>query len=364
MAGFPSCAGWTRVSTWRRLVRCVSRHVDGGVKPGHDGWFLGWLMVLACAPAVAAEPPRLTLPIECRLGETCWVMNYPDAEPGPAAKDFACRPRSYDGHGGTDIALRDLAAMKRGVTVAAAAAGIVVAARDGEPEGLWMAGRQAEVRAAGKECGNRVGIDHGNGWATDYCHLKTGSVMVKPGDKVAAGQPIGQVGLSGMTAFPHAHMGLLRLAQPKPVAVDPFTGAELAAGCGRPAAELWAQPVGYQPVSLYAAGFADHLPTEYAIMADAASPATLPAEAPALVVWGALFGVAPGDRVVVRLTGPDGAQMAERVEPMDKDQAWRFVAAGKKRPAGKWPAGTYAGSVTVERAGLAPQTRTISVELR
>ena len=74
---------------------------------------------------------------------------------------------------------------------------MVVAARDGEPEGLWMAGRSAEVLAAGKECGNRVGIDHGDGWATDYCHLATGSVSVKPGDNVAAGQPIGRVGLSG-----------------------------------------------------------------------------------------------------------------------------------------------------------------------
>jgi len=326
--------------------------------------FAIFLLVLLAAPAVAAEPPRLMLPLDCRLGETCWVMNYPDAEPGAEAKDFACRPRSYDGHSGTDIALRDVAALKRGVSVAAAAAGIVVAARDGEPEGLWMAGRQAEVRAGGKECGNRVAIDHGNGWATDYCHLKTGSVMVKLGDKVAAGQPLGQMGLSGMTAFPHAHVGLLRLAQPKPVAVDPFTGAELTAGCGRPAAELWTQPVGYQPVSLYAAGFAGHLPTEHDIKADAGSPATLPADAPALVAWGALFGVAPGDRVVVRLTGPDGAQMVERVEPVDKHQAWRFVAAGKKRTAEKWPVGTYAGSVTVERGGLPPQTRTLSVELR
>jgi hypothetical protein len=361
-----SCAGLTRVSTWFRPALWAWRHVDGRVKPGHDGRVgLAFALTLLATPALA-DPPALGLPLDCTPGQTCWVMNYPDAEPGPAAKDFACRARSYDGHDGTDMALRDVAAMNRGVAVRAAAAGTVLQIRDGEPDGLWMAGRSQEVLAARKECGNRVAIAHGDGWVTDYCHLRKGSVAVRPGDRVAAGQPVGLVGLSGMTAFPHAHMGLLRLpaGQQRGIPMDPFTGTELSAGCGRQGHSLWAAPLAYEPVSLYAAGFAETVPNADAIKADAASPARLPREAPALVVWGALFGVTSGDRVQVRLTGPDGTELLNQTTVVDRDQAWRMVAMGKRRPAEAWPAGAYQGNVVLERTGLPPQTRTLTVELR
>jgi murein DD-endopeptidase MepM/ murein hydrolase activator NlpD len=38
-----------------------------------------------------------------------------------------------------------------------------------------------------------------------YAHLKTGSVRVRPGDKVRAGQVIGQLGSSGNSTEPHLH---------------------------------------------------------------------------------------------------------------------------------------------------------------
>ena len=37
-------------------------------------------------------------------------------------------------------------------------------------------------------------------------HLKRGSVLVKIGDRVSAGQPIGHVGNSGNTSEPHLHV--------------------------------------------------------------------------------------------------------------------------------------------------------------
>lgn len=323
-------------------------------------------LFLAAAPAWAAEgPPPLGLPLDCAPGGTCWVMNYPDADPGPAARDFTCRPRSYDRHDGTDIALRDVAAQRAGVNVLAAAAGKVISARDGEPDGLWMAGRSAEVKAGGKECGNRVAIAHGDGWVTDYCHLRQGSVMVKPGDVVTAGQPIGQVGLSGMTAFPHAHMALMHFdpGSKTGAPVDPFTQADLKAGCGRPEKQAWAAPMPYQPVSLYAAGFAPMVPDGDAIKNDASTPARLPRDSAGLVLWGTLFGAAPGDRVTLRVAAPDGHVLIENTQMIDRDQAWRMVALERKRPGGQWPAGTYHGTVTLERGGMAPQTRAVAVEL-
>lgn len=329
---------------------------------------LAALLVLVAVPAHAetAPPPRLGLPLDCRLGETCWLMNYPDTDPGPAAKDMACRPRSYDGHDGTDIAVRDVATQARGVPVLAAAAGKVVGVRDGEPDGLWMAGRSAEVKASGKECGNRVAIAHGNGWVTDYCHLRQGSVRVKQGDVVAAGQPIAQVGLSGGTEFPHVHLTLLHFkpGEKRGTPVDPGSGAPLAAGCGQPRQPAWGVDFPYQPAALYAAGFAPAVPDMAKLKADAASPDQLPPDAPGMVLWAALFGVAPGDRVTVTMTAPDGSRMVDSTQAMDRDQAWRMVALGKKRPGAAWPAGVYQGKVVFERDGMAPQSRSLQVTVR
>lgn len=311
-------------------------------------------------------PPRLGLPLACQLGETCWLLNYPDADPGPAARDFTCGARTYDTHDGTDFALRDVAAAQRGVPVLAAADGKVVVVRDGEPDGLWLAGRQDEVKASGKECGNRVAIDHGGGWATDYCHLRQGSVTVKPGDMVRAGQSLGLVGLSGMTAFPHAHLSLLQMdgVRSRGVPADPFTGRPLTEGCGKPLRPVWSVPVPAERVSLYAAGFATAMPRSADLVADAGTPATVPADAPALIVWGAVFGAGTGDRVSIRITGPDGQEVAARPEILDRDQAWRWVSLGRKRPGAAWPPGTYGGTVSLERAGIPIQTRSVAVEVR
>ncbi|MCR6629113.1 MAG: M23 family metallopeptidase [Magnetospirillum sp.] len=322
------------------------------------------LALLLVAGPAWAEAPRLSLPLECRLGEDCWVMNYPDTDPSQAARDFTCRPRSYNLHDGTDFALRDIEAMRRGVPVRAAAAGKVIAVRDGEEDGLWLAGRKQEVLARTRECGNRVSIAHGDGWVTDYCHMRKGSIRVQKGQMVETGQPLGLVGLSGMTDFPHAHMGVLRFAPGarKGVPVDPYTGAPLSEGCGRPAHPLWAQPQPYESGSLYAAGVADHVPGKD-IKQDAAAARRLPADAPALVVWGSMFGAARGDTLRIQLTAPDGRELVDNSHKVDGDQAWRVSGTGKKRPPGGWAPGTYRGRVTLARPGQPPQSRDVSVEV-
>ena len=48
-------------------------------------------------------------------------------------------------------------------------------------------------------------LDHGGGEYSVYAHLKPGSLRVKPGDKVAAGRVIGQLGSSGNSTEPHLH---------------------------------------------------------------------------------------------------------------------------------------------------------------
>src|SRR5438093_9846497 len=57
--------------------------------------------------------------------------------------------------------------------------------------------------------GNLVTIDHGNGEYTLTCHMLAGSIGVKVGDQVQAGQPLGKVGTSGFAGVPHIHFNLI-----------------------------------------------------------------------------------------------------------------------------------------------------------
>ncbi len=69
--------------------------------------------------------------------------------------------------------------------------------------------RTKDLRLLG---GNFVVLDHGNGEFTYYAHLKQGSLKVKKGDRVTAGQQLGQVGNSGDSAWPHLHFQLMSCA--------------------------------------------------------------------------------------------------------------------------------------------------------
>ena len=76
---------------------------------------------------------------------------------------------------------------------------------------LIVAAAEGTVVIAGyhSSYGYYVKIDHGNGMQTLYAHCKSGSLMVKPGDKVAAGQPIARIGMTGFATGPHLHFEVI-----------------------------------------------------------------------------------------------------------------------------------------------------------
>ncbi len=299
---------------------------------------------LLAAPTPSAsqtQPPRLAFPVDCTLGRDCFVQNYVDRDPGPGFLDFACGPLGYDGHRGTDIALPDRAAMRRGVAVRAAAAGVVRATRDGmiDNDNPSDALRVPSNRA----CGNGVLIDHGGGWETQYCHLARGSVSVRAGDEVAAGDVIGEVGMSGRAEFPHLHMSLRHDGQ----LVDPFRPDPLRPDhCAPPEGAnhgLWAEPLPYQPGGLVSAGFAERVPEFAEIREGTAAAASLPATAPALVFWAHVFGARAGDRLELSIIGPEGQALLQKSLVLERTQARLFRASGRRTPPPGWPAGRYRG---------------------
>jgi hypothetical protein len=294
--------------------------------------------LLFAAPALAFD---LSLPADCTLGDTCHIQNYVDRDPSPGVADFICGPLSYDGHDGTDVALPTLADMARGVAVLAPADGIVRGVRDGMPD--IARDDPAAPPLDGRDCGNGVAIDHGDGWETQLCHLKHGSVLVAEGDRVTRAQPVGQIGLSGNTVFPHVHMTVRKDGE----AVDPFA-PDPSAACGTAQAALWAPPIVYDGFGFLDTGWATEVP-DYAAIKGGFPDAILTPDSPALVVWTYFFGARAGDVLIVDIAGPEGRFMAERVS-LDRTQAQAFRAIGKRNRASLSP-GQYTATLTLVRNG-------------
>ena len=307
------------------------------------------LALLATSSAGAQQPaPRLSLPVECVPGTTCFVQNYVDRDPGPAARDYRCGRLTYDGHKGTDIRLPHLAAMRRGVPVLAAAGGVVMAVRDGTAD--LTAGQRPNTVMAGRECGNGVRVEHGAGWQSAYCHMRRGSIAVQPGDQVAAGTRLGLIGMSGKTEFPHLHLAIRYHDQP----VDPFVGRTNRSGCGFSATPLW-KPAAeaalhYRPSALLGAGFTDTVPTKVTLMDGLHRAPVLPRTASALVFWVQLIGLQPGDEEAYRLVAPDRSVVADRrfVRQETHKALWHSFI-GKRRRGAAWPPGTYRARYTLSR---------------
>lgn len=313
------------------------------------------LMSLA-APAAAGDI-TLAPPIDCTLGQTCFIQNYVDRDPGPGAADFTCAGLTYDGHKGTDFALPTEADMARGVTVLAAAPGTVKAVRDGMPD--IAAGRPGAPDLEGRDCGNGVVVRHGGGWETQYCHLKQGSVSVRTGQRVGKGTALGQVGLSGRTEFPHVHLAVRHEGR----VVDPFDPAPGPATCGRAAeAPLWQHPLAYMPGGLIGAGFSSAVPSFDMVKAGIAPAPALPADAPALVLWAHGFGGQAGDVIGFAIDGP-GGRLFEHRATLDRAQARYYRAAGRRPPAGGWATGSYRGIVRLIRGDTVLGEHTVALRI-
>ncbi|GAA2383752.1 hypothetical protein GCM10010420_02330 [Streptomyces glaucosporus] len=229
---------------------------DVGVRLLGSGLRLsGWLLFAAAAVMVCAEAWRVFLVRRAHRG--------PDPEPVEVAPPVAGRWRALNGpadgapsHGtrayGQAYAI-DITAdpedrpgpafgwwppVRRngdfpafGEPVLAVADATVVRVRDGRRDHLsrnsWPAlplfFAEAFVRdAAGPAflLGNHLVLDLGDGTYALYAHLMRGSLTVREGERVRAGQTVARVGNTGNSTEPHLHFQLMSTA-------DPFTARGL-----------------------------------------------------------------------------------------------------------------------------------------
>lgn len=314
-----------------------------------------WLSLTVPAGAQGAGDirPLLSLPVACEIGATCFIQHYVDTDPGPGARDYACGGATYDSHNGTDFRLLSAAAAKLGVAVIAAAGGTVLRLRNG------VADRFAREAGGGsllkdRECGNGVVIDHGSGLETQYCHLLRDSLVVRPGQHVTVGTVLGRVGYSGLADFAHLHF-TVRLAGR---VVDPFTGAAPGATCrtgGSASADtLWeraaAARLAYHSTEIIQVAFAAAPPLHASLEHDHAAFEAPTPVGKALVAFGRIINLAPGDRVRITTHGPAGFGQVHTTMPVPRRQATFTALAGRRRSASTWPHGDYSAVFEVLRS--------------
>ena len=126
----------------------------------------------------------------------------------PVDSHISCNLYGYPHHTGVDFKA------SVGTTVVASRAGTVIVAEDN----LCQGSHYSNILPCplGEDCiaykkysagsyGNFIIIDHGDGFTTYYCHLKTGTFRVKEGDYVEQGTILAESGAAGKTAGAHLH---------------------------------------------------------------------------------------------------------------------------------------------------------------
>jgi hypothetical protein len=325
---------------------------------------LAAMLVAASAPwAHADEAPRLSLPVACEIGRTCFIQNYVDVDPGPGTRDFACGGATYNGHNGVDFRLVSTAEARAGVAVLAAADGVVKGVRDGMTDAFIRDTGTEPVK--GRECGNGLVLDHGGGWETQYCHMRKRSLTVAPGQRVARGERLGEVGYSGLVDFSHLHLTVRHGT----ATIDPFTRQPGDGACSEESARagLWdeaaAAAMPYRRGEVIEVGFGTASPawTELETGAPRAEPS---AAAEALVFFARLIKLKRGDELRLVVSGPSGVIADQTLPPLDGDKAIHIASIGARRPGAAWPAGPYEGRASLLRAGAELAAMTVTFELR
>lgn len=304
-------------------------------------------IAFGCAFQGQSQPSlSLGLPIDCQLGNTCFILQYPDRDPSPKAIDYGCGRMTSDQHKGTDFAISDEHTMKAGVPVLAVAAGTVLRTRDGILDRRIV--NNADLEAVqGSECGNGVVIDHGEGWETQYCHLRKDSVSVKQGDRVTAATPIGLVGESGAASFPHIHLSVRYQGE----VIDPSVGVTTETGCDVKPNPLWAEELPYKPTGLIRSGIATQAPALDDLWEGNYRDEAIAANSDAMIFWVHVYGVLQGDQENLEIRDPQGNVWVENTRTInDSNRVWMTFVGKKTRQIPLKP-GTWTGRYELSRDG-------------
>ena len=198
------------------------------------------------------------------------------------AEDF---PHCYDQHKGSDFLLDGgFGVMDAGsLVILAAADGNVVEVADGNYDRCHGDFGSGKVDCDGHPMkSNHVRVEHDGGRFTEYHHMKNGSLLVKVGDHVTCGQPLGLVGSSGRSSMPHLHF---QVEDAHGAILDPYVVGE---------GSLWMQQDGGDGLPGALCEPAPAEPVEATVVVEADAGAVVSSEGASGCQAGPRPGTAPG----------------------------------------------------------------------
>ncbi len=130
----------------------------------------------------------------------------------PFHKNVKTKPESSPTHKGPAKYSIDFS-MREGTKILATADGKVVKMKDDSNEG-GLEKKYSSPKGL-EEYMNRIHLKHANGEYSGYYHIKYRSTMVKEGQIVKEGQPIGLCGSTGYSEGPHLHFMIWKNIKPK-----------------------------------------------------------------------------------------------------------------------------------------------------
>lgn len=140
-------------------------------------------------------------PLPGEPNQDWFIGNYVDVDRRPDSfADYQGGFMTYDQHTGLDFILADVDQAEAGVSVLAVRDGTVLETRDGQND--------REYSQDGGQLSNFVKVQHEDGSTAVYKHLKAYSILVTPGQQIQAGDPLAQVGSSGLSSHPHLHLAV------------------------------------------------------------------------------------------------------------------------------------------------------------
>jgi hypothetical protein len=192
----------------------VSTHKPAVIAPPLDG--PNWLSANSCCDLMTSHRMALNpLNGELWAAERFAIDYLQIGEGGTVFRGDATKNESFPFYGADIHAVAD---------------GPVVSVLDGMPE--QIPGTDATGLQVAEYGGNHVVQDISGGGTEKryafYAHLKTGSVKVRPGDQLSAGQVLGNLGNTGNSSAPHLHFHVMDgpdflMANGLPFVFDSFT---------------------------------------------------------------------------------------------------------------------------------------------
>jgi hypothetical protein len=239
------------------------------------------LFLFCFTPIVgAAEAIDLEWPATCKMGKECFA---------------------YQLGNNTDISIYSKNATQPNHNVVAAAAGKVKRIRDKE-----------DVAGVGKDCGNGIIIEHGNGWETQYCHLGKDSIVVHVDEKVKAGKVLGKIGASGQAT----RDGVYFIVRHNGEEINPFT------------AHLWRdKTLTYKETSLIDLGMSEKPIDFSSLSANPPHKNLFSRTDPAMIAWVRAFNIKKGDQQKFVFYSPDGNIYRQAIEEIVKTDHSEWIAA-------------------------------------